>query len=512
MRRRATQSIVANPVLIGAVTMLVAVVAVFLAYNANNGLPFVPTYELNATVPNASKLVQGNDVREGGFRIGVVSEIKPTREPDGTAGAVLKMKLDKDAGPVPVDSTITIRPRSALGLKYVELVRGLSRRELANGSKISAGAASGTIELEDFFGIFNPPTRRDSQRNLSEFAGAFTARGVDLNLTFETLPRFLGVLQPVAGNLADPSTQLGQFFRDLAQAARASVPVADSLAEGFSSGADVFEAFSRYPDRLAQTIEKSPSTLDVGTASLVAQRPFLRHFAGVSDELAGAAQQLRVSLPGVNSALLTGTQVLPRVPELNNRLTGTLQALDELATTPTTNLALRGLTATVATLNPTVRYLGPFVTVCNYWNYWWTYLADDVNERDETGQEQRVLAKNAPAQMDTLNSFGADNYANGEGADPITTALFGDPAKLHAQQYGAAVTNGGAPDCENGQRGYPKRLANDAPGRFDVALDPHTPGAQGPTYQGQSQLPAGQTFSASPDFSTGVKPTGGATP
>jgi hypothetical protein len=44
MSRR--NSIAANPVLIGAATTLVVIVAVFLAYNANNGLPFVPTYAL----------------------------------------------------------------------------------------------------------------------------------------------------------------------------------------------------------------------------------------------------------------------------------------------------------------------------------------------------------------------------------------------------------------------------------------------------------------------------------
>ena len=44
-------SIAANPVLIGAATVLVVLVAVFLSYNANNGLPFVPTYELTAEVP-----------------------------------------------------------------------------------------------------------------------------------------------------------------------------------------------------------------------------------------------------------------------------------------------------------------------------------------------------------------------------------------------------------------------------------------------------------------------------
>ena len=40
--------IAGNPVLIGAATVLVVLVAVFLSYNANQGLPFVPTYSLKA--------------------------------------------------------------------------------------------------------------------------------------------------------------------------------------------------------------------------------------------------------------------------------------------------------------------------------------------------------------------------------------------------------------------------------------------------------------------------------
>jgi len=43
MRRRNTQSALHNPVLVGAATVLVLLVAVFLAYDANTGLPFVPT-------------------------------------------------------------------------------------------------------------------------------------------------------------------------------------------------------------------------------------------------------------------------------------------------------------------------------------------------------------------------------------------------------------------------------------------------------------------------------------
>src|SRR3712207_9350746 len=62
----------------------------------------------------------GNQVHEGGARIGLIEDMKPVRLPDGTVGAEAIMKLDKIAGKIPVDSTINLRPRSVLGLKYVE--------------------------------------------------------------------------------------------------------------------------------------------------------------------------------------------------------------------------------------------------------------------------------------------------------------------------------------------------------------------------------------------------------
>ena len=70
--------------LIGAATVLVILVAVFLSYNANKGLPFVPTYQVNAEMPSAAQLVVGNDVKIGGTRVGAVSSITPKTLDDGT--------------------------------------------------------------------------------------------------------------------------------------------------------------------------------------------------------------------------------------------------------------------------------------------------------------------------------------------------------------------------------------------------------------------------------------------
>jgi len=502
--RRSGASIVANPVLVGAVTLLVVVVAVFLSYNANSGLPFVPTQELKVRVPNAFKLVEGNEVREGGNRIGAVSRIEPARMPDGSTGAVLTLKIDKVAAPLPVDTKAAIRPKSALGLKFVEITRGTAEKQLADGASIRVGQAALSPEFEDFFAMFKPETRRDIRVNLTEFANAFAGRGQDLNRTLENLPGLLKTLEPVMRNLSDPNTGLARFIKELNDGARVAAPVADQFAQGFADAADTFEALSRDEQALRDTIAKSPSTLDVATDSLRAQRPFLRNFALVSTELRGTARTIRTTVPGINRALLAGTDVLPRTTRLNADFRGALGELRDFSRAPFTNAGLRALQATVATLNPTVRNVGPYITVCNYWNYWWSYLTDHLSQGDETGTIQRVQQKNAPSQTNGLGSYGATGYANGQGTNPIDVAANGDPAFLHTQPYGRAVDEQGNADCETGQRGYPKRLAKNAPAGLDVATDARTPGNQGTTFTGRKRVPAGETFTAEPE--TGNRP------
>ena len=121
MTRRAGASVVASPVLVGAVTVLVTIVAVFLAYNANQGLPFVPTYDVGVVVPDAAGLVRGNEVRVGGFRVGIVKSIAPVARRSGHPIARLHLQLDRTEEPIRSDTTIIVRPRSPLGLKYLEM-------------------------------------------------------------------------------------------------------------------------------------------------------------------------------------------------------------------------------------------------------------------------------------------------------------------------------------------------------------------------------------------------------
>ncbi len=191
--RPSRQSAFANPVLVGAVTVLVVIVAVFLAYNANKGLPFVPTRELKVNIGDGSNLVPGNDVLQGGHRIGFVSELKPVGLPNGTTGAQLTLKMSKNEGKIPVDSTVTVRLRSVLGSKYVDLTKGTSSRVFADGATMPISQTNVPVQLDQVFDMFNPPTRTAVQGNLVGFGDTFAARGGDLSSTIQSLPALLGL-------------------------------------------------------------------------------------------------------------------------------------------------------------------------------------------------------------------------------------------------------------------------------------------------------------------------------
>jgi virulence factor Mce-like protein len=501
MRGRRPQSVASNPIFVGAVTTLIVVVAVLLAYNANKGLPFVPTFELNVDTPNAARLVVGNEVREGGFRIGQVADIEPVGGRGRIqSGAKLTLKLDTSATPLPADSSIRIRPRSALGLKFVEVVRGKSSREIPDGGTITASASAVGPELDDFFSTFDEPTRENIDRNLDYFGTGLAGRGEALNRTIASLPELFGDLPPVMRTLSNPDTQLTRLVSETGDLTRVVAPLSDTFARGFTGMADTFDALSRDPDALRDAIASTPATLDEGISSLPDTRPFLARLASISDEVSGTAQELRRSLPPVNRALSAGIPVLKRTPEFTDDLQGSLRALRDLAKSPTTDMTLAGLTSTMKTLNPTLRYVGPHVTVCNYFTYFWTFLADHISDEDATGTIQRVQVKLAPlTQHNSLASFGATDAVNGGTVNPVEHALAGDAAALHDQIYNAAVDPAGNADCESGQRGYLDRLATGFPADKNIVVDSRTPGSQGPTFKGRARIPDGQTFSATPD-------------
>jgi virulence factor Mce-like protein len=474
-RRRGTASVAASPVLIGAATVLVALVAVFIAYNANAGLPFVPTYDLNAELPSGGKLVKGNEVRVGGFRVGVVKELTPkvtTVNGERRAVAVAKLSLDKKLEPLSRDSTLRVRPRSALGLKYIELEPGNSKATWRSGDTVPVKQASEPLEFEDLFSTFDRETRPHIQTATEGFGNAFAGRGQSLNRSIEALNPFFRSPTPVMRNLSDPRTELDQFFLQIGRASAQAAPVARTQALLFTDMADTFAAISADPTALQDTIEKGEPTMDVSINSFRVQRPFMVDFADLSARLRPAAQELPRSLPAINRAFAVGTPVLPRTVELNENLEKALNEARDLFENPNTLLALKDLTTAVTVTRPALEFIAPYQTVCNYFQYFMHPLGEvqSVVQTGPTGGgtvlNQNVKEVNSNQQNNYGSSTGSRPWDILEGQKPQGAKdRQGNPLfRLYAPAYHPAIDAQGNADCQLGQTGYPNGILG--PGRY----------------------------------------------
>ena len=460
MRGRGTTSVVASPVLVGAVTILVVTVSVFLAYNANRGLPFVPTYDVSARLPNASNLIRGDEVRAGGFRIGVIDSIKPATQlihGRTVPVAVINMKLDQTVKPLPIDSKVLVRSRSSIGLKYVEVTVGKSKRGFRAGGVIPLANSSLPVEVDDLLNTFDDRTRVAEKIVLTGYGDALAGRGPDLNLALQSLNPFFHFLTPVMRNLNDPRTRLREFFKNVGETSAQLAPVARVQAALFSKMADTFAAFNRCPGCLQQTIEKNPPTLDTAIASLRVQRPFLADFTDLSRRLIPVANVLPVALPRINAALAAGTTVLPQTVVLDRNTEGVFRALDDLVNDPSTDLALGELRDTLSVLKPTINYAAPYQTVCDYTTMFTTGLGQHQSEGVAAGTGERVLLKSDNMVQDNrYNSVGNDRPPDvPTDQDPRTRTVNGQPLEIfHGGPYYPAIDAQGNADCQNGQFGY----------------------------------------------------------
>ena len=298
----------------------------------------------------------------GGFRVGLCSSRADPAEDRPQIAAQLTLQLEKANGNVPVDSTAAIRPRSALGLKYIDVRKGTAKKMFSDGATMPITETRVPVQFEDVFQAFDAKTRPAIDKNLVGFGDALAGRGSALNDTIASLPPLLGHLQPVAAYLSNPSTQLTRFLDNLEGFMGTVAPVAGVNARLFTDMATTFEAIGRDPQALEATIAKSPSTEDVTINSLKVQRPFLVDFNTLGKPLAPATASLKSSLPIINPAIEQGTRTLIRTPPLNSRLQGVMVALKNLSEAPGTNVAINGLQSTVSILNPMIRYLGPYQT------------------------------------------------------------------------------------------------------------------------------------------------------
>jgi phospholipid/cholesterol/gamma-HCH transport system substrate-binding protein len=445
MRGRGT-SLASNPVMVGAITVLIVILAVFLAYNANQGLPFVPTYNVTVQLPTASELVPGNEVRIGGVRVGVIEKIEPVAQDDGSSTARLDLKLDDSVDPLPQDSTVVVRAQSSLGLKYLEIDKGDSSEGFPEGSELPLSAAHPEpVDLDQVLNTFDEPTRLAIQRNLVEFGDALAARGPALNAAIGQLAPLLRRLEPVARILSAPSTRLGRFVTALRDTAAEVAPVAEIQARMFAALDTTFGGLANVARPFIQdTISKAPVTEDTAIATLPTIAPFLAHSAALFADLRPGARALRQTAPTIADSLVVGIPALRASPQLNAQLEPTAQALLDFANNAGARRGISQLTQFNSILAPTLQFITPAQSVCNYATLLARNASSLLSLGDGVGTWQRFIVFDIPKGP---NSEGSPSSGPANGG--------GDPGNfLHVNPYPNTASPGQEHECEAGNEPY----------------------------------------------------------
>ncbi len=175
-----------------------------------HALPQAAPYEVKVPVEDAAGLSPGSDLMIAGARAGGVESIVP-------AGGVafVTVKVDPEHAPLRRDATISVRPKSLLGERYLALDPGQAADTLPSGASLPSTSVTGSTSLEDVTNTFDQPTREKLQTLIVELGSGVAGRGQELNQGLAAGHDDLASLRGIASTLASRDRELRQVIVNL---------------------------------------------------------------------------------------------------------------------------------------------------------------------------------------------------------------------------------------------------------------------------------------------------------
>jgi len=304
--------------------------------------------------------------------------------------------------------------------------------------------------------MFDEDTRDAAATNLEGFGDALAGRGQSLNQAIGAFRPLLRDIIPVAQNLSSRETDLPRFVGALAAAARIVAPAAEAQAELFVNLDTTFGALREVArPYIQESISEGPETLDAAIEGFPVQRPFLANTEALFRELRPGVRALRGAAPDLADALELGTPVLRRSPAFNERLASLLTELQTFAEDPLVPRGINRLTDTVRTLDPTLQFLAPAQTTCNYIAEWFRNIGSLLSEGDRNGTWQRFIIVATPQ---------GPNNEGGPSSGPADGPTLEN--HLHTNPYPNTAAPGQPRECEAGNETFikGKTVTSNVPG------------------------------------------------
>jgi ABC-type transporter Mla subunit MlaD len=235
--------------------LAVLAVVILLATSGGN-----PPYSLQLTVPEATGVIPGERVVQGGLTAGTIESANVTA--NGEAHLVLG--IDRQFWPIPSDSWLVLRMGGTIKYtdRYVQIVRGRSTTGFADSARVPAAQFVTPVEYDTVFNTFNAPTRAALKTTLDNAGPLFSQAAPAIRRALGDASPALSQADAVFRDADAEQGSLGVLLNSTGQLSNAIAASNPGLQTMLTGLANTFSSASSESGNLAHAISSAPASFD----------------------------------------------------------------------------------------------------------------------------------------------------------------------------------------------------------------------------------------------------------
>lgn len=273
-----------------------------------------------ADLADAGAIINGNDVRLHGVKVGSVSSVKVVK-----GKARLALDLTDAARPLHKDALVKVRPVSLLGERFVEITSGSPASPvLGDGDVLPAGQTSRSVDLDEVLDAVDAPTGKALSALVTGLGEGVQGNGGNARDALKALGPALHRTDEVVSVLDEQNKVLTALIDDVTPVlAGLDADGGKSMDALVGNGGALLSATAGQQAALASTLQGLPATLrqartTLTTLSGVADQatPALRDLRPVTSDLSAISGELEALGAAADPALASLEPVLRRAQGL----------------------------------------------------------------------------------------------------------------------------------------------------------------------------------------------------
>ena len=251
-------------------------------------------YTVKARFISGSQLVKGNHVDIGGTKAGLVKELRIT--PDGQAEVTLQ--VDERYAPLREGTRAVIRASGLTSVsgRYVQLMLPAENEagsDIEDGGVIHADHTTTQVDLDQFFNVFDKPTRRALRDFYKGGSRQYAGRGGEANVGLQYLNPQLAASTRLFEELRHDPPVLERFLVDSSQFVTALSERRDDLASLIGNLNSTTRALGDEKSALAEAIARLPEFMRQANTTYVNLRSTLDELDPFVEASKPVAKRLR---------------------------------------------------------------------------------------------------------------------------------------------------------------------------------------------------------------------------